>query len=90
MAQVALDLEHLAEQADRLGVVLRGVLQPAAEFPGQRLFGQIGDVGAHAGDGQAAGGYAAGAPVLSALPVWIGEDGLTADLLEGDVLGRVV
>ena len=45
---------------------------------------------AHPGDGQAAGGNPAGAPILAALPVGVGEDGLATDLLEGDVLRRMV
>ena len=90
VAQIAFDLEHLTEQADRLGRVFRRVLQPPAEFPRQRLFGQIGDVRAHPRHRQAARRHPAGLPVAPAQPIGIGEDRLPPDLMEGDVLRRVI
>ena len=44
----------------------------------------------HAGYGQPPLGTLAGALVVATAPIWIGHDGLAANLVEGDVLGRVV
>ena len=44
---------------------------------------------AHAGDGEALRGSRPFSQVAAAAPFWIGHHRLTADLVEGDVLGRV-
>ena len=71
------------------GIALGGSADAAAEFPGEGFFAEIGDVGGHAGDGEAAGGDLAGTPVGAAVIFRVGEDGLAADFVEGDVLGGV-
>ncbi len=85
VAQIALDLEVGVEaEGDALAV-----LQVAAELAMQRRLGQIGDVGGHARDGEAAIGAFAGRQIVAVAPIGIGHDRLAADLVEGDVLRRV-
>ena len=86
MAQIALNLENVAEQGARH---LRAA-QPAAEFSRQRLLGEIGDVRDHARHREAAGRHPPVLPVAAALPVGVGEDRLPPDFIERDVLRRVV
>ena len=82
MAQIGLDLE--------IGVEAEGerfaVLQRAAEFAVQRLVGQIGDMGGHAGNGEALMRVLAGVQIAAAAPVRIGHDRLAANFVESDVL----
>ena len=85
MAQIAFDLEIGVEAIGDAVAVLQG----AAELAVQRLLREIGDMGRHAGDGEAAGGIAPLQQIIAAAPVGIGHDGLAPDLMEGDVLGRM-
>ena len=87
MGEIALHLEALAEQH---GLDRPSTLQPAAEFPRQRGFGEIGDMRRHPGHGEAARGNRPMRPVAAIVELRIGEDRLAADLVEGDVLRRVI
>lgn len=85
VAQITLDLEIGVEaEGQRLAV-----LQVAAEFPVQRGFRKVGDVGRHARHGEALFGPPAGLEIFAALPFRIGHYRLSADLVEGDVLRGV-
>ena len=55
----------------------------------QRRLRQIGDVSAHARDGQSFGRSPALFQVAAGAPFRIGHHGLAADLVEGDILGRM-
>ncbi len=85
VAQVALDLE-IGVERERAGLA---VLQVAAELVLQRLFRKVGDVGGHARHREAVLRHDAVRVVAAAAPVGIGHHGLPADLVEGDVLGRM-
>ena len=83
MAQVALDLEL---DVERVGVAGGGVFFAAAEFAVHGRVGDVGDVGHHAGDGEA-DARAGVLGVVAAVPGGVLHDGLAADLVEGDGLG---
>ena len=82
VAQVALDLKVGVEREGRRFAIL----QLAAELGVQRLIGQIGDVGRHAGHRKPFLGPGPGLEVAALAPIGVGHDGLPPDLVEGDVL----
>ena len=82
VAQVALDLKLHVEV---VGLAVRGVLFPPAEFAVHRGVGDVGDVGHHARDREA-DARAAALRIVAAVPVGVLHDGLPADLVEGDGL----
>ena len=84
VAQIAFHLE-VGVEAPAEAVAL----QFAAELALQGGLGEIGDVGGHAGHGQAFFRPHAGDLIGPAPPVRVGHDRLAADLVEGDVLGRM-
>ena len=85
VAQVAFDLE--------IGVERKGgraaILVVAAELPVQGEFGQIGDVGAHAGHAEPFVGPRSLVEIIAAAPVRIRHDGLPPDFVKRDILGRM-
>src|SRR5690606_8490644 len=95
IAQVALDLELHVEggrtggegRGERGGGRRGGAVGDlaAAEFAVHGRVGEVGDVGHHAGDGQADARAGAGG-VVAVVLLWVLHDGLTADLVEGDGL----
>src|SRR5690606_20249661 len=95
IAQVALDLELHVEggrtggegRGERGGGRRGGAVGDlaAAEFAVHGRVGEVGDVGHHAGDGQADARAGAGG-VVAVVPLGVLHDGLTADLVEGDGL----
>ncbi len=93
VAQVALDLELDVEGGGGGRSRLRtgapgtggGADLAAAEFAVHGRVGEVGDVGHHAGDGEAHARAAAGR-VVALVPARVLEDGLAADLVEGDGL----
>ncbi len=83
VAQVALDLEfgireHVTDVVGRL--------QAAVELRPQRGRREVGDVADHPRDAHARVRRAAGAVVVAAQPVGIGDDGVTRDRVPGDTL----
>src|SRR6516162_11282778 len=85
MAQIALDLEIGVEAVSDSMTVLK--ISP--EFAVQRSFREIGDVGRHAGDCEAAHRVSAEAQVAAAAPLGIGHYRLAPDLVKRDVLRRM-
>ena len=83
--RVGFDLEIGVEGERRIFAVL----EFAAEFAVQSRVRQIGDVRAHARDGEPAARIAALHQIAPAAPFRIGHDRLAADLVEGDVLRRM-
>src|ERR1700730_4062966 len=85
VAKVAFDLEIRVEAIGDGAAIL----QVAPEFAMQRRFGEISDVGRHAGDGQAADGVPVEAQITSAAPLRVGHDRLPTDFVKRDVLRGV-
>ena len=86
VAQIAFDLEIGVEREGRR----LAVLQVAAEFAVQRLFGQVGDMGRHARHAEPLARPRALLDIAPAAPIGIGHDGLPAHLVKGDVLSRML
>ena len=84
VAQVALDLETHVEGVEAGGGVFGDLA--AAKFTVHAGVAEVGDVGHHAGDGEAHARAGAGG-VVAALPARVLEDGLASDFVEGDGLG---
>src|ERR1700674_798346 len=83
VAQIGLDFEiHLKIEVEGAGS------QSAAELLHHRIIGQIGDMPKHSREPQSARRHYSMGVVITAMEVWIGRDGLTRYLVEGDVLRR--
>ena len=85
MAQITLHLKHIFKEGQRCGTA-----QPPAEFPGQRLFGQVGDMRHHTRDRKPLGRDDARFPIAPAAPIGIGMDGGAAYLMKGYILRRMM
>ena len=85
VAQIGFDLEVGVERERRIVAVL----ELAAELAMQRGVREIGDVRAHARDGEPAARGCILGKIAAVAPFRIGHHRLTADLVEGDVLRRV-
>ena len=83
--QIALNLEHVAEQRR----AARCTTLPPAKLAGQRLLAQIRDVRRHPRDGEAPRRNSPRPPVRPAVPVRIGKNRLPTHLMERDILRRM-
>ena len=85
MAEITFHLKHIFKEGQRCGTA-----QAPAEFPCQRLFGEVGDVRHHTRDRQALGRDDARFPIAPAAPIGIGMDGSAPHLMKGDILRRMM